>query len=56
MPNPYKYTKQELEDIIDQWWMDNFICWSLKEFFMYETRFTSDEFDAYCAKGKVPPY
>lgn len=54
MPNPYKYTLKELDDLVDQWHNDNFMAYDLKDFIMWETKFTEQEFEYWMRTGALP--
>lgn len=54
MPNPYKYTNSELDDLVDQWHNDDYMVYSLEDFIMYETKFTKEEYDIWAREGVVP--
>lgn len=54
MPNPYRYTKAEVKDLVEQWHNDNYIVYSLKDFIMYETKFSEKEYDIWVKTGRVP--
>lgn len=54
MPNPYKYTEEEVDDLVEQWHNDNFIVYSLQDFIMYETKFTQEEYDKWAKTGDIP--
>lgn len=54
MANPYKYTKAEINALVDEW-HEGHIKWSLKEFIMWETKFSSDDYERWATQGVVPP-
>lgn len=54
MPNPYKYTDEEMDDLVEKWHTDDKIIWPFKDFIMHETRFTEKEFDIWVRLGRIP--
>ena len=54
MPNHYKYTKSEVDDLVDQWHNDEQLLESLEEFIMNETGFTAKEYEVWVCTGEVP--
>lgn len=54
MPNPYKYTLAEVDQLVKQWENDNYMVYDLKDFIMYETRFTEQEFEEYRRSRRIP--
>ena len=54
MPNHYKYTNNELDDLVEQWHNDEQLLETLEEFIMNETGFTTKEYEVWVCTGKVP--
>lgn len=54
MPNPYRYTREELDDLVDEWHEDDTIKTSLEEFIIYTTKFTEAEYETWIRYRRVP--
>lgn len=54
MPNPYRYTPDEMDDLVEQWHKDDYMVYSLEDFIMYETKFTKAEYDHWAMTAEVP--
>lgn len=54
MANPYKYTSSEVDAMVEQWHKDDFMVYNLKDFIMWETRFSEEEFELWARTGAVP--
>lgn len=54
MPNPYKYTAADIDHMVQTWWEDDAIVVSLKEYIMWMTTFTEQEFEYWGRTGQIP--
>lgn len=54
MPNPYKYTRKEVDDLVEEWHNDDSIKTSLEEFIIYMTKFSGPEYETWVRYGRIP--
>lgn len=54
MPNPYKYTKEEVDDLVEQWHNDKYMYYSLEDFVKYVTKFSDYEYERWVQTGEIP--
>lgn len=53
MANPYKYTKAEVKDLLEEW-REGHITWALDDFIIWETKFTPEDYERWKRTGEVP--
>lgn len=54
MPNPYKFTGDELDDLVEDWHTDDRVEVTLKEYIMWYTRFNEMEAEYWLRTGALP--